>query len=77
MFTEQIKSNGWEIVEELKGQFVKFLANGKKFVVSQEGDRFSVYAACDRGYGNNWQLLPGFKSGKSFETISNFVNARI
>lgn len=57
------------------GSSVTFKANNKTFTAVQDGNQYNAYRSNVAPNGDV-QLLPNSKSGKSFRTVTNFVNAR-
>lgn len=73
MFSTELKEAGYKIIQSQE-QNIIFENNGKQFAVCKSHTGLTVYRVIKQD--NDFQLLPGFKTGKSFKTVANFVNQR-
>ena len=76
---KQMEAQGWIIVDSIGNdtfENIAFEAGGKLFVATKEtlAKIHTIYRAYRDG--SEIILLPGYKTGKSFATVRNFVESR-
>lgn len=74
MFNEKLQKAGYKIVQSDE-QSAIFEVSKKFFAVCASHTGLTVYRVIKNEF--DWQFLPTGKEGKSFRTVTNFVNARI
>ena len=73
-----------QLISKLNAEIIRtnngitlFKVSNKAFSVSETNGEVTVYRAYIDSKTQDVQLMPGFVTGKSFRTVSNFVNSRI
>jgi len=59
------------------GESLTLEVSGENFTVIIEPESLTIYRCFKDVSGHGWQFLPGSRTGKSLQTVSSFINARL
>jgi len=59
------------------GEGLTLEVSGENFTVIIESESLTIYRSFKDVSGHGWQFLPSSRTGKSLQTVSSFINARL